>query len=172
MARTAKSAEIGQRTARGRKPGRPPAASAKPAVKGRASKSTRAAAAPKPTLAALPRAPKLSKDELRAQVEKLERANATLRAKSRETNRVAKSSAARIAELEGEIARLEKKAASQAAAATRGAKPRTSASSKRRNSDIDPGDAVPPGVAVQEPTPLDAEAKAARESLDEQLGGE
>ena len=58
-------------------------------------------------------------------MEKLERANATLRAKSRETNRAAKSSAARIAELEGEVARLEKKVASQAAAAARGAKPRT-----------------------------------------------
>jgi hypothetical protein len=171
MARIAKSAEIGQRTARGRKPGRPAAASTKPAVKGRTSKSARAAAAPKRTPAALPRAPKLSKDELRAQVEKLERANATLRAKSRETNRAAKSSAARIAELEGEVARWEKKVAAQAAAA-RGPKPRTPASSKRRSSDIDPGDAVPPGVAVEEPAPLDAEAEAARENLEEQLGNE
>ena len=172
MARTAKSAKAGQRTATARKPGRPPTASAKPAVKRRTSKPARAAAAPKPGPAALPRAPKLSKDELRTQVEKLERANATLRAKSRETNRAAKSAGARIAELEGEVARLEKKVVSQAAAATRGAKPRTSASSKRRNSDIDPGDAVPPGVSVGEPAPLDAEAEAARESLDEQLGGE
>jgi hypothetical protein len=144
----------------------------KPALKARTSKPARAVAAPKPGLATLPRAPKLSKDELRAQVEKLERANATLRAKSRETNRVAKSSAARIAELEEEVARLEKKAASQAAAAIRGAKPRTSASSKRRSSDIDPGDAVPPGVAVQEPAPLDTEAVAARENLEERLGSE
>ena len=115
MARTAKSAKAGQRTTRARKPGRPPTASVKPAVKGRTSKPARAAAAPKPGPAALPRAPKVSKDELRAQVEKLERANATLRAKSRETNRAAKSAAARIAEFEGEVARLEKKAASQAA---------------------------------------------------------
>jgi hypothetical protein len=171
MARIAKSAEIGQRTARGRKPGRPAAASTKPAVKGRTSKSARAAAAPKRAPAALSQASKLSKDELRAQVEKLERANATLRAKSRETNRAAKSSAARIAELEGEVARWEKKVAAQAAAA-RGPKPRTPASSKRRSSDIDPGDAVPPGVAVEEPAPLDAEAEAARENLEEQLGGE
>jgi hypothetical protein len=108
---------------------------------------------------------------LRAKVEKLESANATLRAKGRETSRAAKSAAARIAELEGEVARLQKKVASQAAAATRGAKPRTSASSKRRNSEIDPGDAVPPGVAVEEPAPLDAEAEA-RENLEERLGGE
>lgn len=172
MARTAKSAKAGQRTARARKPARPPTASAKPAVKGRTSKPARAAAAPKPGPAALPRAPKLSKDELRAQVEKLERANATLRAKSRETSRAARSAAARIAELEGEVARLEKKVASQAAAATRGPRPRTAASSKRRSSEIDPGDAVPPGVAVEEPAPLDAEAEAARENLEERLGGE
>jgi hypothetical protein len=172
MTRTAKSAAIGQRTAGARKPGRPAAVSAKPAVKRRTSKPARAAAAPKPGPAALARAPKLSKDELRAQVEKLERANVTLRAKSRETNRAAKSAGVRIAELEGEVARLEKKVASQTAAATRGAKPRTSASSKRRSSEIDPGDAVPPGVVVDEPAPLDPEAEAARESLDDQLGGE
>jgi hypothetical protein len=172
MARTAKSAKAGQRTATTRKPGRSAAASVKPAVKRRTSKPARAAAAPKPGPVALPRAPKVSKDELRAQVEKLERANATLRAKSRETNRAAKSAGVRIAELEGEAARLEKKVASQAAAATRGAKPRTSASSKRRSSEIDPGDAVPPGVVVDEPAPLDPEAEAARESLDDQLGGE
>ena len=172
MARIGKPAEIGQRAVRARKPGRPVAASTKPAVKGRTSQSARAAAAPKPGPAKLPQAPKLSKDELRAQVEKLERANATLRAKSRETNRAAKSAGARIAELEGEAARLEKKVASQAAAATRGAKPRTSASSKRRRSGIDPGDAVPSGVAIQEPASLDAEAEVARENLGEQLGGE
>jgi hypothetical protein len=172
MARPAKSAKAGQRTATARRPGRPPTAPVKPAVKRRTSKPARAAAAPKPGPAALPRVPKLSKDELRAQVEKLERANATLRAKGREANRVAKSSAARIAEMEGEIDRLEKKVASQAAAATRGAKPRTSASGKRRTSDLDPGDAVPPGVAVEEPAPLDAEADAARENLEERLGGE
>ncbi len=136
MARIAKSAAIGQRTARGRKSGRPAAASAKPAVKGRTSKAARAAAAPKRPPAALPRAAKLSKDELRTQVEKLERANATLRAKSRETTRVAKSSAARIAELEGEVARLEKKVTSQAAAATRGTKPRTSAVSLQQATEL------------------------------------
>ena len=172
MARTAKPAKAGQRTATARKPGRPPTASVKPALKARTSKPARAAAAPKPGPATLPRAPKLSKDELRAQVEKLERANASLRAKSRETNRAAKSAGARIAELEGEVARLEKRVASQAAAATRGGNPRTSASSKRRSSDLDPGDAVPPGVAVDEPAPLDPEAEAARESLEERLGGE
>ena len=44
----------------------------------------------------------LSKDALRAQVEKLDRANTALRTKNREANRAAKLSAARMAELEGE----------------------------------------------------------------------
>jgi hypothetical protein len=103
-------------------------------------------------------------------VEKLERANATLRAKGREATRDAKSSAARIAELEGEVARLEKKkVASQAKSAQSPPKPRTAVRGKRQSAGIDPGDAVPPGVAVQEPAPLDAEAETARENL-EQLG--
>ena len=37
---------------------------------------------------------------------------------------------------------------------------------------IDPGDAMPPGVAVQQPQPLDEEAVAARDALDEHLSGE
>ena len=160
MARVAKSVEVASRTGRGRKPlGRPASASAKTA--GRAPSTVRATAAPK-----------LSKDELRAQVEKLERANEKLRAKSREANRDAKSSAARIAELEGEVARLEKKAASQAAAAGRDSKSRAAPRSKRQSSSRDPGDAVPPGVAVEEPTSVDADAEAARDNLDKQLGGE
>jgi hypothetical protein len=159
MARKPKSGGTVQRTPRGRRPGRPAAARAKTAVSGRASASVKATAAPK-----------VSKDELRGQVEKLERANATLRAKGREATRDAKSSAARIAELEGEVARLEKKVASQAKSAQRPPKPRTAVRGKRRSAGIDPGDAVPPGVAVQEPAPLDAEAETARENLEEQLG--
>jgi hypothetical protein len=69
----------------------------------------------------------------------------------REATRDAKSSAARIAELEGEVARLEKKVASQAKSAQSPPKPRTAVRGKRRSAGIDPGDAVPPGVAVQEP---------------------
>jgi len=103
-------------------------------------------------------------------VEKLERANAALRAKGREATRDAKSSAARVAELEGEVARLEKKVASQAKSAQSPPKPRTAVRGKQRSAGIDPGDAVPPGVAVQEPAPLDAEAETARENLEEQLG--
>ena len=159
MPRKPKSAGTAQRTPRGRKPGRPAATPAKTTARGRAPAPARASATPK-----------VSKDELRGQVEKLERANATLRAKGREATRDAKSSAARVAELEGEVARLEKKLASQAKSAQRPPKPRTVVRGKRRSAGIDPGDAVPPGVAVQEPAPLDAEAETARENLEEQLG--
>jgi hypothetical protein len=51
-------------------------------------------------------------------------------------------------------------------------KSRTVVPGKRHSSGIDPGDAVPPGVAVQEPAPLDAEAEIARENLEEKLGSE
>jgi hypothetical protein len=98
-------------------------------------------------------------------VETLERANATLRTKNREANRSAKSAAARIAELEGQVAQLEKRVASaERQSASSAASPR-----KRRSREIDPGDAVPPGVAVQEPAPLDEEAETALENLTEHL---
>lgn len=112
------------------------------------------------------RAPVVSKDELRAQVEKLERINAALRAKGRDGNKATKAFTARIAELEDEVARLEKQVASQAASAKRSAKK----SGARERRDIDPGDAVPPGVAVAEPEPLDEEAKEALGNLEEHLG--
>jgi|SRR4051794_40259321 len=109
---------------------------------------------------------KLSKDELRARVETLERANAALRAKGRDANRAAKTADARIAELEDQVARLEKRLASAQP------KPKPSAPSRRqqRSREIDPGDAVPEGVAVQDPAPLDEEAEAALENLEEHLG--
>ena len=63
------------------------------------------AAAKKPAAGAKPSsvtpARALSKDALRAQVEKLERANTALRTKNREANRAAKLSAARIARARG-----------------------------------------------------------------------
>jgi hypothetical protein len=37
---------------------------------------------------------------------------------------------------------------------------------------MDPGDAVPSGVAVEEPAPLDLEAETARENLEQHLGDE
>jgi hypothetical protein len=85
-------------------------------------------------------------------VEALERANATLRAKNRDANRAAKTAAARIAELEDQVAQLEKRVA----AARRPSKPLAASPRKRRSREIDPGDAVLPGVAIQEPAPLGA----------------
>jgi chromosome segregation ATPase len=127
------------------------------------------APAPKTTLAkaAAERAPMLTKGELRAQVEKLERANATLRAKGREATKAAKTAAARIAELEDEAAALAKQVTPQAASAKRS----VTRSTARRGRNIDPGDAVPPGVAIQEPEPMDREAETALENLEEHLGG-
>jgi septal ring factor EnvC (AmiA/AmiB activator) len=99
----------------------------------------------------------VSKDELRAQVDKLERANATLRAKNRETTREARRAAARIAELEDQLARLEKQLATLTASTGGGATGRKLKTRRARSHDIDPDDAVPPGLAVEEPSPPDLE---------------
>jgi len=92
----------------------------------------------------------------------------------------ARQAGARIAELEAEVSRLEgalAKATRAAPAKTPRAAPaktpRAAATRPRKQSrELDPGDAVPPGVAVQEPAPLDPEAEAARASLEEKLSGE
>jgi hypothetical protein len=81
MARPAKAASAKRPVTAGRKPGRPKASPAETPAK-----SAKPSAAPKRVATAAPAAPKLSKDELRARVEQLERANATLRGKSREAN--------------------------------------------------------------------------------------
>src|SRR5208337_139890 len=101
------------------------------------------AAAPERAAAASPATPKPSKDELRARVEELERTNATLRTKSREANRAAKTAAARIAELEDQVARLEEQAAPPPAPAPakRGPKPAAPVRNKRQRRGVDPGDA-------------------------------
>ena len=124
-------------------------------------------------------APKVSKDELRAQVEKLERTVATLRARSREAVRAAKQATARIEELEAQLAARPAATASQparrapkpAAKADAPVAPRkTRARRGQAGSDErDPGDAVPPGVAVAEPEPMDEEAATAFENLQAHL---
>ena len=124
-------------------------------------------AAPTATVAA--RIPKPSKGELRAHIEKLEAANAVLKAKSRETNRAAKAANQRIEALEAEVARLQEQTARPAAAAKASKVIRRARQPRGR--EIDPGDAVPPGVAVLEPEPLDAEAEAARDALEDKLSG-
>ena len=145
-----------------RKPGRPAAAviPAKPAVK-----VTKLATASKRAPAVAAPALKLSKDELRVQVEKLERANATLRAKNRDANRTSKAVTARIAELEEHVAKLEKKA-SQAPSANeeQAAKP---SRAKRQSRGVDHNNPTPAGVADQKPAPVHEEGEAA---LEEQRG--
>jgi hypothetical protein len=129
-------------------------------------KATKLAAAPKRASVAAAPALKLSKDELRVQVEKLERANATLRLKNREANRTAKTATARIAELEESVARLTKKAASQTLSANGepAAKPFRA---KRQSRGVDHNHATPAGAADQESAPLDEAGEAV---LEEQLG--
>ncbi len=169
MARTAKTTTRSTKApVAKRKPGRPPGsktlskAAAKPAPK-----TGRRTATPKPVATAVP---KLSKEELRDQVEKLERSVATLRARSRDATRAAKTSAARIAELEAQVAQFETAAAAKPAPAEQAPKPARATRPRRRSRDIDPGDAVPPGVAVVEPAPLDEEAETALENLEAHLG--
>jgi hypothetical protein len=125
-----------------------------------AAKKSTAAARPSVT----PRA--ISKDALRAQAEKLERANTALRTKNREANRAAELSAARMAELEGEVARLQTQLAAMSAQPT--ALPDSGSPTRA----IEPGDAVPPGVAPADPEPAESEAEIGRENLEAHLRGE
>ena len=166
MARPTKAAPAKKPVTAGRKPGRPKAAAAETPAK-----IAKPSAAAK-RVATASAAPKLSTDELRARVEQLERANATLRGKSREANRAVKTAAARIAELEDRVAQLEQQATPPSAPAKRSPKPAAPARAKRQPRNHDPSDAVPPDVAVQEPAPLDEDAESALENLQEHLKAE
>ncbi len=184
MAQRARTASTVKTPAGGARRGRPPgststkaAATAKPA-KGRQPAGPTPAATRR-TAAAAALAPKVSKDELRAQLEKLERTVATLRARSRDAVRAAKQATARIEELEAELAA--KPAATASQPAKRAPKPAAKADAPvapkktraRRGQALsderDPGDAVPPGVAVAEPEPMDEEATTAFENLEAHL---
>jgi predicted RNase H-like nuclease (RuvC/YqgF family) len=129
------------------------------AVKQRAGKQgtlTRQARKPGPVAkrAAAAAPPKVSKDALRAQVTKLERTNANLRTKNKALTQAVGEAADRIAQLEGEISRQKKHAAKEAAPVRTGKTPGRHAAGTQERSDRDPGDAVPPGIAVQDPEPL------------------
>ncbi len=192
MARAAPASKTTKPPAPAGKPGRAAAAVAKTAPKpakaiiakpAAVEKKAKTSAAAKPgisksqavTMVSAPTpTPKLSKDELRAEVTKLEAANAKLRAKSRETNKAAKLAAKHIAELEERVAQLEKEAETRRAPSVAQAEAKTAAPSRktRQPRTIDPGDAVPPGVAVAEPAPMDEEAKAALDNLEHNFRGE
>jgi hypothetical protein len=84
---------------------RPSPAAVKTAKTGKAAAPAKAAVAVK--------APAVSKDELRAQLEKAQNTIALLRTKSREAVRAAKLAAAQIAEFEAKVAQLENKLTKQ-----------------------------------------------------------
>ena len=141
-----------------RRPGRPPGSKSKLAPAPAVEKTRRMAAN------SAPAAPKPSKSELQAQVEKLERTVTTLRTRSREAVRAAKQAATRIEELEAQLATMErqapkppvvaqspapKRALKRAAAAPSDPKPVRSVRGRRLSAERDPGDTVPPGVAVR-----------------------
>lgn len=167
MARLVRITKNTRRTAIARKPGRPSAAAAKAAAKVKPP-----AVGPSRASSTMGSGPKISKDELRAQLEKLERANASLRAKSREANRQAKADTARIAELEGQVARLEKHAASRSESAKQEPESAAAVGMNPQSRAVDPGDHVSPGVVLEDAVTPGDEAKTAREKLDEPLGVE
>lgn len=144
---------------------KPAGAAAKPARKATSS------AAATPVTAAVP---KPSKDELRAQVSALEQTVAKLKLKAKAMRATARQADERMGELEAEVSRLEDALAKVSRTASAKA-PRAAGVRARKQSTPggrDPGDGVPPGVAVQDPEPLDQEAEAALASLEEKLSGE
>ncbi len=171
MPRTTKAKPAAKPTTSGRKPAQiTPTQAKRPAGAKAVPKPTKPARAVTRAARTANSVPSISKGELRIQVEKLGQTVATLRSKSRESNRAVKAAAVRIAELEAQVAGLER----QLAAPSKPGKSHATVpapSRGRRSQNIDPGEAVPPGVAIAEPAAPDAEAEAAREALEEHLDG-
>lgn len=157
---------------------------AKTAAKARSIPGTKKTAAkPVARSAARPAAAAVqSKQDLRDRIDKLERANINLRTKNREMTEAAREAAERIDTLEEEVAKLRAAAATPAKAAGPAkpalakpapvAAPATAPKRRRPRTaapDRDPGDAVPPGVAALDPEPMDEQAAAAKQNLEEQL---
>jgi hypothetical protein len=168
MARAAKATSA-------KKPATPRCKPGRPAASVKASAKAPAAASKRPTAASSAATP--SKDELRALVEKLEASNATLRTKNRGANRAAKITAARIAELEQQVAQLEKQAplppsAPPSSAKKSRPKPVVPARGKRQRRVVDPGDSVPPNVAVDEAAHPDEAAETTLENPEKTLHAE
>jgi predicted nuclease with TOPRIM domain len=105
-------------------------------------------------------------NDFQEHLKELEKANAKLRGRQQAADRSAKILEVRLSELEARLAVLEERIMQSERTGEKVARrPRTT----RRSRDIDPGDSVPEGVAVQDPEPLDEEAEAALEHL-QQLG--
>ena len=170
MARTAKPTASAKTPANGRRqaasPGSTPTKPAAVPTRARKPVAVKTAAAASP-------APRSNTDALREQVEALERTVVRLQA--------------RIDELESRLAAMEDRASRPAVTpsrtAARGSRrdaapvdtvpadaaPPRSRRGGRLSPERDPGDAVPPGVAVREPEPMDGEAAAALENLEDRL---
>ncbi len=149
---------------------RQPAAAKTPARRGAGTTAGKTASAPRSGAASRASAgPKLSKEELRVQVEKLERTVASLRAKNRELKRASGADAGRAEELERTVARLERRLNAQE---PQGEAPARRGGRRRKSAEIDPGDAVPPGVAVEEPEEPSEEDRRVLDHLNETLAPE
>lgn len=140
-----------------------PAAKQSPKTQAKAPRAVRA----KPAPARAAPAVRPSKDALRAQVEKLEKTVATLRQKNREMKRTAGEDANRVEELEATVQALERRLAAHEAPP--GQKKGRAAGTRRKREGVDPGDAVPPGVAVEEPEDLSDSDRAVLAHLNETL---
>ena len=128
----------------------------KPGRRSTVAKATKASkAAPPAKKTAAVKAPAVSKDELRVQLEKAQTTIASLRTKSREATRAAKASAAQIAELEAKVQKLEKKSSAQAKLS----RPTLTTEKSARPRGRKPAVKAEPDVATQpvEPIPADSE---------------
>ena len=114
---------------------------------------------------AVVKTPALSKEELRTQLEKAEKTIATLRAKNREANRELKAAAARIEELEAQIAKLDKKLAAQPKVTTSAAtaKKPGALQKPRKPRDVTPAPAELPGTSAEIPASAPAETETSFE---------
>lgn len=126
MARAAKAVKTKQPPAGTGQPDR-----AKSSVAAASPKTAKLPITSKRVPAAAPVAAKLSKDELRAQVQNLESVTATLRGKNREANKAAKAAATRMSGLQQQVAQLEKKVAPAIIPAKSSVKPAKATSAKR-----------------------------------------
>ena len=156
-----------------RKPGRPKGSTNKVAAKSkplsRSSQRTprvAVAKATKPVRLAAPVAraeavPKMSKDELRAQVQKLTTSVATLRAKLREATKAAKLAASRITDLEEQVTQRDRNAAPAGPEDDRSGKVTRPRGTRGKTTSHDPGGAVSPSDTVEGSLPVDDEAEAA-----------
>lgn len=118
-----------------------------------------------------------TKGELRTQIEKLEAANAALKAKSREANHTIKLARRRIAELEEQVVQRQEDTAEVAVPVPVApvTKPKTVRRGRAasRIQVADTGIAVPPAVAAidPEPEPVDVEVKTILSTLQEDPSG-